>query len=189
MKSEDNRRPQDRASGADIRDDTTTIRRFLADDHARLDALLACAVARPEAIDRAAYGEFRRGLLKHIAMEEKILLPAAQRLRGGEPLELAARLRLDHGALAALLVPTPTHSILRALRAILEGHNRLEENAGGVYEICERLAGDAAGELLAQLRAAPEVPAAAHVDSPRVMAAARRALARAGYSETLLDAE
>ncbi len=187
MKFEDSPKPPGSAGSAD-RGDSAMIGRFLADDHARLDALLARAAAQPERIDREAYDQFRRGLLKHISMEEKILLPAAQRLRGGEPLELAARLRLDHGALAALLVPTPTPAILRALRAILEGHNRLEEDAGGVYEICERLAGDAAGELLAQLRAAPEVPAAAHVDSPKVMAATRRALARAGYSETLLDA-
>jgi len=41
-------------------------------------------------------------------MEERILLPAAQRLRGGERLPIAARLRLDHGALAALLVPSAT---------------------------------------------------------------------------------
>jgi hypothetical protein len=41
-------------------------------------------------------------------MEEKVLLPAAQKARGGEPLQIAAKLRLDHGALAALLVPTPT---------------------------------------------------------------------------------
>lgn len=187
MKFQDSPKLPGSASSTE-RGDSAMIRRYLADDHARLDALLARAAAQPERIDRAAYEEFRRGLLKHISMEEKILLPVAQRLRGGEPLELAARLRLDHGALAALLVPTPTFAILRALRAILEGHNRLEEDAGGVYEICERLAGDAAGELLAQLRAAPEVPAAAHVDSPKVIAATRRALARAGYSETLLDA-
>ena len=82
--------------------------RFLADDHARLDALLQRAIASPGEIDRAAYAEFRAGLLKHISMEEKILLPAAQRTRGGEPLPFAAKLRLDHGALATLLVPTPT---------------------------------------------------------------------------------
>jgi hypothetical protein len=37
-------------------------------------------------------------------MEEKVLLPFAQKKRGGEPLPIAAKLRLDHGALAALLV-------------------------------------------------------------------------------------
>ncbi|MBI2366139.1 MAG: hemerythrin domain-containing protein [Deltaproteobacteria bacterium] len=86
------------------------IYRYLADDHARLESLLQSATMRPDSIDPKPYAAFRAGLLKHIAMEEKILLPAAQRMRGGEPLTLAAKLRLDHGALAALLVPTPTLS-------------------------------------------------------------------------------
>ena len=84
------------------------IHRFLADDHRRLDALLDDATAHPEQVDHVAYAQFRAGLLKHIGMEEKILLPAAQRLRGEDPLPVAAKLRKEHGAIAALLVPTPT---------------------------------------------------------------------------------
>jgi len=156
--------------------------RFLADDHRCLDTLLQRAVARPGEIDRTAYAKFRAGLLKHISMEEKILLPAAQRLRGGEPLPIAAKLRLDHGALAALLVPTPTPAIIAALRTILAAHNVVEEGPGGVYEVCEQLVGPKAEALLAQLRAAPEVPVAPHSDGPRVISATRRALARAGYN-------
>jgi hypothetical protein len=154
---------------------------YLADDHARLDALLSRSIADPDAIDGAAYAEFRAGLLRHIGMEEKILLPAAQRARDGTALASAAKLRLDHGALAALLVPTPTRAIIAAIRRILAAHNPLEEGPGGVYEACERLAGDGAEELLARLRAAPEVPVHAHVDGDRVMAALRRALERAGH--------
>jgi hypothetical protein len=163
--------------------------RFLADDHDRLDALLARAKADPEAVDRAAYAEFRKGLLRHIGMEEKILLPAAQRGHGGEPLPVAARLRLDHGALASLLVPSPTAKIVAAIRHILGPHNEIEEQPGGVYETCERLAGAGAEgeELLARLRAAPEVPVHDHVDGERVMAAARRAVERAGYGPLELD--
>jgi hypothetical protein len=157
------------------------IGRFLADDHKRLDALLQRAVAGSGRIDRAVYAEFRTGLLKHIGMEEKILLPAAQRARGGEPLPTAARLRLDHGALVALLVPTPTPRIVAAIRTVLAAHNAIEEGPGGVYEVCEQVAGAEAGALLASLRAAPGVPVNAHVDGPRIMDAARRALARAGY--------
>jgi len=155
---------------------------FLAADHSRLDGWLDRAVAPPGAIDSAAYATFRAGLLKHIGMEEKILLPAAQRARGGAPLPVAAKLRLDHGALAALLVPTPTPAIVAAIRAVLRAHNPLEEGPGGVYEVCERLAGGEAGALLAALRAAPEVPVHPHVDGPRIIAAAQRALARAGYA-------
>ena len=85
--------------------------RFLAEDHMRLDGLLQRAVTDAGAINHAAYAAFRAGLLRHIGMEEKILLPAAQRWHGGTPLPLAAKLRLDLGALAALLVPTPTPAI------------------------------------------------------------------------------
>lgn len=157
------------------------IAHFLAGDHRRLEALLERAVVQPGRIDTAAYAQFRTGLLKHIGMEEKILLPAAQRARGGQPLPVAARLRLDHGALVALLVPTPTPAIIAAIHTILAAHNPIEEGPNGAYEICEQLAGAEAEAVLAKLRAAPDVPVKAHVDGPRVMEAARRALASAGY--------
>jgi hypothetical protein len=48
------------------------IYRLLAGDHTRFDGLLERAVTEAGAIDRAAYAEFRAGLLKHIGMEEKI---------------------------------------------------------------------------------------------------------------------
>lgn len=153
---------------------------YLRADHDRLEALLARAL-RPEAIDLEVYGAFRRGLLRHIGLEEKILLPAARRWNDGIPIAAAARLRLDHGAIAALLVPTPTPAIIAAIRAILAEHNRIEEAPGGVYDLCERLAGPADGELLATLRAAPEVAVSALVDGELVVAATRRALMRAGY--------
>lgn len=154
---------------------------YLADDHERLDALLARAAADPQNIDGSAYAQFRSGLLKHIAMEEKILLPAARRARGGEPLAVAAKLRLDHGALTALLVPPPTAAVVAAIRAILAAHNPIEEGPGGVYETCEELAGAEADEIFRQLRDARDVKVLPHVDNAFVMDAARRALARAGY--------
>ncbi len=153
------------------------IARLLGDDHARLDALLARAARDP-----TAYAEFRKGLLRHIGMEEKILLPAAQRARGGEPLPAAGKLRRDHGALAALLVPTPTPTILGALRGILTRHNALEEGPDGVYAACERLAGNESAALVAALEAAAEVSVNPNVDSEVVMNATRHALARAGYA-------
>jgi hemerythrin HHE cation binding domain-containing protein len=171
---------------ADVMTTTTAfspgpVYRLLVDDHARLDGLLARATAHGDEIAGAEFAAFRRGLLRHIGMEEKILLPAARRARGGVPLPEAARLRLDHGALAALLVPSPTPAVVTAIRAVLARHNPLEEGPDGVYATCERIVGEDAGALLAELRAAPEVPVAPHVDSQRVMESARRALARAGY--------
>lgn len=157
------------------------VARFLAEDHDRLEGLLRRATATQGAIDADAYAEFRAGLLKHIGMEEKVLLPAARRARGGEPLPAATRLRLDHGALASLLVPTPTAAIVAAIRRILTDHNAVEEEPGGVYDTCEQLAGADAEALLARLREFPEVPVHAHVDGPRIMDATRRAVQRAGY--------
>ena len=156
------------------------IHRLLVEDHRRLDALLERATAEPGRINPTAYAEFRTGLLKHIGMEEKILLPAVQRLRGGEPLPIAATLRLQHGAIAALLVPTPTLDVIATLRVVLSIHNPLEEDADGMYESCEKVLGNEVDELLVELRRAPKVPAASHVDGAGVLGAARRALARAG---------
>jgi hypothetical protein len=113
---------------------------YLADDHARIDDALQRATSRPETVEPDAYAEFREGLLRHIWLEEKILLAAARAARGGEPLPIVSKLRLDHGALTALLVPTPTPAIVAVIRAILERHNPIEESPGGVYEHCEKLA-------------------------------------------------
>ncbi|MCC2643955.1 MAG: uncharacterized protein K0S45_4368 [Nitrospira sp.] len=155
---------------------------FLTEDHRRLDTLLDSVMADSDKVDGAAYDRFRAGLLRHIGMEEKILLPAAQRLRGGESLPIATKLRLDHGALASLLMPTPTAAILAKIRGILADHNGLEEGRDGLYEICDKLAGVESAQLLATLRAAPEVNVMPPSDSPTAMNAVRRALERAGYA-------
>src|SRR5262245_3392696 len=154
---------------------------YLADDHRRLDALLERAMSDAENIDTSAYAQFRAGLLRHIAMEEKVLLPTAQKLRNGEPLSVAPRLRLDHGALVALLVPSPTRAVVAAIRVILKVHNPIEEDPGGMYDQCEELAAAGADEILHRLQNYPEVRVLPHVDSAFVIEAARRALERAGY--------
>ncbi|HEX8793875.1 MAG TPA: hemerythrin domain-containing protein [Polyangiaceae bacterium] len=142
------------------------IETLLTSDHARLDALLAKAEPGGGTIDTAAYAEFRQGLLRHIAMEEKILLPYARARRGGEPLPVAATLRKDHGELAALLVPSPTPEICARLRAILARHNPLEEGPDGVYATCDALAGAEAQQVVKRLEAQPRVPVAPHYDGP-----------------------
>ncbi|HEY1266734.1 MAG TPA: hemerythrin domain-containing protein [Candidatus Binatia bacterium] len=156
------------------------IHQYLAGDHRRFEALLARAMADPENIDAFAYAGFRAGLLRHIGMEEKVLLPAAQK-RAGAPLPLAAKLRLDHGALVALLVPPPTNAIVAAIRAILERHNPIEEEDEGIYDQAERAAGPDLGEILSQLEKYPDVKVLPHVDNDFVRNAARRAVKRAGY--------
>jgi Hemerythrin HHE cation binding domain len=159
---------------------------FLAGDHARLDSLLERAGECRSVEELAAYDQFRRGLLRHISMEEKVLLPAAERARGA-PLPEAAKLRLDHGALAALMMPSPQPRVVRAIRFIFARHNPIEEGPGGIYETCEVLAGAVAADLLAALKATPEVPVKPHLDTPKVYEALRHALARAGYDQSLVD--
>jgi hypothetical protein len=155
---------------------------YLSGDHDRLDALLQRAVAKPGVIDPAPYAEFRKGLLRHIAMEEKIVLPTMERLQGGRPATVVDRLRLDHGAIVALLVPPPSASIVATIRSILQVHNALEEQEGGLYQLCESLAGPETEKLLGRLKAAPDVPVVPHNDRPGVLEATQRAVARAGYT-------
>lgn len=154
---------------------------YLSNDHDRLDGLLQRAAAKPVVIDMEPYAEFRKGLLRHIAIEEKIVLPAIARLQGGRQAAIAERLRLDHGAIVALLVPPPNTSLVLTLRSILLVHNELEEKEGGLYQLFENLAGLETENLLGQLKAAPEVRVLPHNDRPEVLEATRRAVARAGY--------
>ncbi len=154
---------------------------YLAADHRRLESLLHRAAGDPDRIDRDAYATFRSGLLRHIGMEEKILLPAVHRVNEGEKLPQETRIRLDHGAIAALLVLPPVPRVIRTLRRILALHDLLEEGPGGVYELCDKIAGREAIEIVERLREMPEPPVARAVDNPNVMAATERALERAGY--------
>ena len=85
---------------------------FLAEDHRRLDALLQSAATQPAQVNREVYDQFRAGLLRHIGMEEKILFPAVRRWRGGTPLPIAAKLRLDHGALLKDLRAAPSVAVM-----------------------------------------------------------------------------
>jgi len=158
------------------------VARYLSQDHRRLEDLFQRATADLGHIDNNAYMDFRGGLLRHIGMEEKILLPAAKAAKAGEALPIAARLRLDHGALAALLVMTPTPSIVFAIRKILESHNRLEEGSDGVYEQCERLPEFDSAAILARLEKTPPVAMNPYSDNSIARDSARAALDGAGYN-------
>ena len=145
------------------------LHRFFSSDHSRLDGLLRRSIADPGRVDLAPFGEFRAGILRHIGMEEKYLFVIAKAARGGRPLDLAARLRVDHGAIAALLVPTPTPAIVDDLLSVLVPHNRREEESGGVYETAEDALGSAAAErLVAELETFPEPPLKPYNDGPGV---------------------
>lgn len=144
------------------------LHRFFDADHRRLDALLRSAIVDPDRIDPDSFGEFRAGLLKHIGMEERVLFSAAGRARN-DSLPLFAKLRVDHGAIASMLVPTPTHALVAEIVEILGPHNRREEEGGGAYDICDEALGQAEAErLLEELLHFPEVRLKGHNDAPVV---------------------
>ena len=152
--------------------------RFLGADHDRLDALFAAADAGGAGVRPEPFAELRAELLRHVAMEEKGLIPAATAARGSA-LPLVVPLRVDHAAIAALLVPSPSPDVLARLRALLSRHNRHEEQPGGLYDECDRALGaEAALRLVAELQAFPAVRLQRHKDGPRVRARLEAALER-----------
>ncbi|MBI5494925.1 MAG: hemerythrin domain-containing protein [Deltaproteobacteria bacterium] len=141
---------------------------FLEADHRRLEALLDAAVPPGRAPDLLVYARFREGLLRHIGLEEKILLRAARGALGA-PVPRADVLRRDHGDITSLLVPTPTPDIIQLLRRILEGHNAIEEGPGGVYDVCERALAARSEEIINRMQRAPTVPTLPFQDGERAL--------------------
>ncbi len=154
---------------------------FFREDHRRLGDLLERSAADVSKIEHGTYSLFRAGLPRHISMEERVLIPALERSLGQLTAPMISTIRLDHGALAALLVPPPSRQVVAALRAILAGHNALEEGPGGLYDLCENSSRETAEALMEQVLRVPEVPVRPYNPDPGVLEATRRALARAGY--------
>jgi hypothetical protein len=155
---------------------------YFMNDHRRLDALFDQATRDSGQYDKELYNQFRAGLLKHIKMEETILFPSVQKMNAGKSTSLLARLRLDHGALTALMVPPPSAVIIRAVRFILKGHNELEEEPEGLYDQCDEMNQDVIQELMRKFEVTTDVPLVPHRSEPFVLDAMRRAMKRAGYN-------
>jgi hypothetical protein len=165
------RYPDGMSTAGGVSDARRPLHSFFASDHRRLEALLRRALQGEGPLDLAPFDAFRAGLLRHIGMEEKVLFPAAREALGGRPIPIAARLRVDHGAIAALLVPTPTRTIVADMLSVLSPHNRREEDPGGAYDLCDEALGTAAAErLVAKLREFPEPPLKPYNDAPAVFA-------------------
>jgi hypothetical protein len=159
-----------------------TISGYLEEDHRRIEHILQEASRSSDRTEPKLYQEFRGALLGHIGMEEKILFPAIRIATGGESLPGVEQLHLDHGALAALLVPTPAASILGAIRTILRRHNITEEGPDGIYRRFEQLPGIDVDGIFASLVGTPPVAMNPHVDNAAAIESMRAAVRRAGYS-------
>ncbi len=158
------------------------IYKYFADDHRRLEELLNRSFPGSDGIDEESYSDFRSGLLKHIALEEKILFPSILKFQNGKQHKYAAQLRLEHGAFAALLVHSPAKLINQVFLAIIPNHNKLEEGADGIYLACDTLPGEWINEMFLKINEYPAVPAMPYNDSQLAGNALRRAVERAGYN-------
>lgn len=156
----------------------SVLHEYLARDHDRLDLLLDASLRDDDSIDGETYGGFRRGLLRHIGIEQKILFLELRRRQGDS--ELMRQLHRDHAALSALLVPPPSKEGIATIRSILAQHNPLEEVPGGLYEIFETATGQELASLMEKVRTYPEVPMAPYSDTP---------LLREAIEKLLRDAE
>ncbi|MBK7583075.1 MAG: hemerythrin domain-containing protein [Myxococcales bacterium] len=152
----------------------------LSEDHRRLDALLERALRPDGSIDLEAFASFRAGLLRHIAWEEKLVMPPLRQVERTS--ELIGRLRHDHSALATLLIPTPRAELIRGIRAILVEHNRLEEEPGGLYEQADATVGAGAGAVLERMSRLQSLAVSPHRDGPQIEARVADVLARVGSS-------
>ena len=157
------------------------ITEYLLADHREIEAGLSRA--RAGAFDLDAFTAMRRRLLRHIAVEEKILFPA---VRAADPAALfdARELKLEHAAIGSLLVPVPDLALAGEIAGLLARHDEREESAGGVYARCEAAIGEASFELAERARAFPEVRASADLDRPGLRRTAREALDAATRSRT-----
>ncbi len=158
---------------------TSPLERYLIEDHARLDTLLRKSIADEQHFDTEPFEQFRAGLLRHIGIEEKQLLVHARQKRNGDPLPLAAILRVEHAALGSLMVPTPDRALVHEIMSLLEQHNVREEEAQGLYAQCAVLAGGDAAAVLEKMRAISAPPVARHFDGSGVHRTAAEALSSA----------
>lgn len=158
---------------------------FLTRDHERLDALLALCLDGGSVIPKEPYDEFRRGLLRHIGIEERVLFPMLRSKHGLTVVE--RQLHRDHAALAALLVPPPGRWELEQIAGILAGHNDLEERVEGMYELVERTAGESLQELLDRAHAIPQTRVAAHTDSSLLRATITQLLEKAAKDRAAVE--
>jgi hypothetical protein len=161
---------------------------ILASQHRSIEHLFLSSTTDPEAVDASMYDEFRSKLLRHIAIEENIVLPLLRKhLRGGFPMEL--QLRMEHDALAALCVLPPSPEVLYSMHSLLIRHDRLEEAHGTLYDLfddCVRREPENIAEHIATFRqsATPR-----YINNPLALEYARRAIARAGYDQSELIEE
>lgn len=149
---------------------------YLARDHAQLDESLHQAI-KNGILDSMHFQTFRARLLRHIAIEEKILFPSVPEIARKN-----RRLKVEHAALASLLVPHPDAALAVEIESLLKAHNGAEEGPEGVYALFERALGKERSNALGErARTYAAVKMASYSDNPRAHRTAAAALAAAQH--------
>jgi hypothetical protein len=148
---------------------------FLEQDHALLGARLRETLRPGGAVDLPAFDVFRHGLLRHITIEERVLMPALLAALGHPPV-FQNGLRMDHAGFATLCVTTPCHEWVEDLADLLEHHQRVEEEPGGFYDLVDAYVADE-GAVRAAIARLPPLRLPPVESGPRV----RELLARVLY--------
>jgi hypothetical protein len=71
--------------------------------------------------------------------------------------------------------------VIKVLKYILDKHDLLEEEPGGMYDVCEKLTERETNNLLQQLKDVAEVPVHPYNKADYALEVAKRALLRAGF--------
>lgn len=145
---------------------TPSVTDCLQADHARLDGLMNDARSLLGNGDSesatAFFGQFRKGLMRHIDVEESLLFPAFEKATGmsqGGPTEVMRREHVEikriMGEIETLFTqPRPDFKKFDALRAalvaVLSEHNDKEEKI--LYPMCDRaIDADGRREIVARM--------------------------------------
>jgi hypothetical protein len=153
---------------------------FLERDHAALSSALRKSRAPGGGVDLRAFDGFRHQLLRHIAIEERVLMPALVAALGQPPL-FRNGLRKDHAGIAALCIPTPCLEWLQDLGELLEYHHHVEEGAGGFYDLLDAHLTDEA-TVRAAIAALPPLRLPPFESGRRVRVLLRQVLAQTGVT-------
>jgi hypothetical protein len=162
----------------------TTLHSVMTGDHDRLERLLKAALSADGTIDQESYEAFRRGLLRHIGIEERVLFVELRKRSAISDVE--RQLHRDHALLAALLMPPAAAPEIGLIRSILRDHDPLEEEPGGLYEKVARVAERELPHLMDRVQAFPDVPTAPHSDTPILRQSIAHLLREAAEGRRLL---
>jgi hypothetical protein len=149
---------------------------FLGRDHARIAVHLERARAPAGDLDLRAYAEFRALLFRHLALEERILIPAVLRASPRDIVGLFTPIRAEHAAIRAMLLPTPDAALADEVGSFLLAHERAESGPNGVYSVAEIVLARRAETIVEAMRAYPRAEPPPYENGPRSVRTARAAL-------------